>query len=131
MTSHKLWEDGAFSLEECKQIVSEVTNDFFHLKNSVENHRLSEEWAAIPERIATTNQRIRHLVWQLDQLSSPKTATYLRRWLPSMVLFAEEAIEGFEVHGTSNAVERAMGEVSKRCKNQWMRWTATGLEALL
>jgi len=24
-----------------------------------------------------------------------------------------------------------MGEVSKRCKNQWMRWTAEGLEALL
>jgi hypothetical protein len=24
-----------------------------------------------------------------------------------------------------------MGEVSKRCKNQWMRWTAAGLEALL
>jgi len=24
-----------------------------------------------------------------------------------------------------------MGEVSKRCKNQWMRWTAEGLEAIL
>ena len=24
-----------------------------------------------------------------------------------------------------------MGEVSKRCKNLWMRWTAEGLEALL
>jgi hypothetical protein len=24
-----------------------------------------------------------------------------------------------------------MGEVAKRCKNQWMRWTAEGLEALL
>ena len=24
-----------------------------------------------------------------------------------------------------------MGEVSKRCKNQWMRWTREGVEALL
>jgi len=24
-----------------------------------------------------------------------------------------------------------MGEVSKRCKNQWTRWTADGLEAIL
>jgi hypothetical protein len=24
-----------------------------------------------------------------------------------------------------------MGEVSKRCKNQWMRWTTEGLEAIL
>ncbi|EMA54317.1 transposase (ISH6) [Halococcus salifodinae DSM 8989] len=130
-TSYKLWEDGAFCLEERNQIVSEVSNDLFHLKNSVEKHRPNEEWAAIRERIATTKQRIRHLAWQLDQLSSPKTATYLRRWLPSMMLFAEEAVDGFEVPWTSNPVERAMGEVSKRCKNQWMRWSAAGLEALL
>jgi len=38
---------------------------------------------------------------------------------------------GFEVPWTSNPVERLMGEVSKRCKNQWMRWTAEGLEAIL
>jgi hypothetical protein len=28
-------------------------------------------------------------------------------------------------------VELAMGEISKRCKHQWMWWTAAGLEALL
>jgi hypothetical protein len=130
-TSYKLWEDGAFPLEKRKQIVSEVTNDLFHLKNSVEKHRPNEEWAAIRERIATTKQRMRHLAWQLEQLSSPKTARYLRRWLPSMVMFAEAALDGFEVPWTSNPVERAMGEVSKRCKNQWMQWSAAGLEALL
>src|SRR5699024_1828568 len=130
-TSNKLWEDGAFCLEERNQIGSEVSTDLFHLKNSVEKHRPNEEWAAIRSRIATTKQRIRHLAWQLDQLSSPKTATYLRRWLPSMTLFAEEAVDGFEVPWTSNPVERAMGEVSKRCKNQWMRWSAAGLEAML
>ena len=45
--------------------------------------------------------------------------------------FAEQAVEGFEVPWTSNPVERLMGEVSKRCKNQWMRWTTEGLEAIL
>jgi len=34
---------------------------------------------------------------------------------------------GFEVPVDLNPVERLMGEV-KRCKNQWMRWTAEGLE---
>jgi hypothetical protein len=48
-----------------------------------------------------------------------------------MVTFAEAAADGFEVPWTSNPVERAMGEISKRCKHQWMRWTAAGLEALL
>ena len=45
--------------------------------------------------------------------------------------FAERAIEGFEMPLTSNSVERLMGEASKRCKNQWMRWTREGLEAIL
>ena len=131
MTTGNIPGIGAFPLEERKQIVSEVTNDLFHLKNSVEKHRPNEEWAAIRERIATTKQRIRHLAWQVEQLSSPKTATYLRKWFPSMVMFAEAAMDGFEVPWISNPVERAMGEISKRCKHQWMRWTATELEALL
>jgi hypothetical protein len=65
-TSYKLWEDGVFSLEERKQIVSEVTDDLFHLKNSVEKHRPAEEWEAIRERIATTKQRLGKLTWQLE-----------------------------------------------------------------
>jgi len=30
-----------------------------------------------------------------------------------------------------NPVERAIGEIAKRCKNQGMRWREAGLEALL
>jgi hypothetical protein len=30
-----------------------------------------------------------------------------------------------------NPVEWLMDEVSKRCKNQWMRWTTEGLETIL
>lgn len=45
--------------------------------------------------------------------------------------FAEQTIEEVEVPWTSNPVEQLMGEVSKRCKNQWMRWTAEGLEVFL
>jgi len=77
------------------------------------------------------NERaIREDSGQLEQFGSAKAAGYLRRWLPSIVTFAEHAVEGFEVPWTSNPVERLMGEVSKRCKNQWMRWTAEGLEAI-
>jgi hypothetical protein len=41
---------------------------------------------------------------------------------------SEAATDRFEVPWT---VERTMGEVAKRCKRDWMRWTADGLEALL
>jgi len=86
---------------------------------------------AIRSRIARTRERLEKTAWQLEQFGSAKAAGYLRRWLPSIVTFAEHAVEGFEVPWTSNPVERLMGEVSKRCKNQWMRWTAEGLEAIL
>jgi len=48
-----------------------------------------------------------------------------------MMTFAEDATDGFEVPWTSNPVERAMGEVAKRCKRDWMQWSEEGLEALL
>ena len=113
------------------EIVSEVIGEVFHLKNSVAKHRPNEEFAAIRGWIARTTERIEKTAWQLDQYGSEKAAGYLRRWLPSIVTFAEQAVEGFEVPWTSNPVERLMGEVSKRCKNQWMRWTTEGLEAIL
>lgn len=128
---YNLWDDGVFSLERRTEIVAEVIDEVFHLKNSVVKHRPEEEFAAIRERIARTTERLEKTAWQLSQYGSEKAAGYLRRWLPSIVLFAEQALEGFEVPWTSNPVERLMGEVSKRCKNQWMRWTAEGLEALL
>ena len=128
---YNLWDDGVFSLDQRNDIISEVIDEVFHLKNSVGKYRPNEEFAAIRQRIARTTERIEKTAWQLDQYGSEKAAGYLRRWLPSIVTFAEQAIEGFEVPWTSNPVERLMGEVSKRCKRQWMRWTATGLEAIL
>lgn len=128
---YNLWDDGVFSREQRTEIVSEVIDELFHLKNSVEKHRPKRERSAIRERIARTTERIEKTAWQVAQFGSTKAAWYLRRWLPSMVAFAEHALDGFEVPWTSNPVERLMGEISKRCKNQWMRWTAEGLEALL
>ena len=128
---YNLWDDGIFPLDQRNDIVSEVIDEVFHLKNSVAKHRPDEEFAAIRERLARTTERIEKTAWQLDQYGSEKAAGYLQRWLPSIVTFAEAAIEGFEVPWTLNPVERLMGEVSRRCKNQGMRWTAEGLEALL
>ncbi|WP_394342646.1 ISH6 family transposase [Saliphagus sp. LR7] len=129
--SYKLWDDGSLSLDDRTEIVSEVAGELSHLKNSVEKHRPEKERSAIRERIARTKERIEKTAWQLEQFSSPKAAEYLRSGIPSMMTFAEDALEGFEVPWTSNPVERAMGEVAKRCKRDWMQWTEEGLEALL
>ena len=129
--SFHLWDDDAFPLEERKQIAAEVANDVFHLKNSVAKHRSVGEFANINHRIKTTRERLRQLVRQLKQLDSPETARSHRRWEPSILRFSGLATLGTTAPWTSNAVERAMGEVSKHCKNQWMRWTAPGLESVL
>ena len=128
---YKLWDDDVFSKDQRDEIIAEVSEEVFHLKNSVEKHRPEAEFEAIRTRIARTKERIDKTAWQLSQAGSKKAAEYLWRWIPSIVTFAEQALEGFEVPWTSNPVERLMGEISKRCKNQWMRWTREGLEALL
>jgi hypothetical protein len=128
---YKLWEDGTFPLETRKAIASGVTNDLFHLKNSVALHAPKNERLAIRERIDQTLENLTKEAWRLEQQDSPKAAAYLRKWAEATVTFAELALEGQDVLWTSNVVERAMGEISKRCKNQWMRWTESGLESLL
>jgi len=129
--SHRLSVDGVLDLETRKEIISEVSGELYHLKNSVEKHRPAEEYSAIRERIARTRERIEKTTWQLEQFGSEKAAAYLGRGLPSMLTFAEKALDGVEVRWTSNPVERAMGEVAKRCKRDWMQWSQIGLDAVL
>jgi len=69
-----------------------VIDEVFHLKNSVAKHRPAEEFAAIRSRIARTRERLEKTAWQLEQFGSAKAAGYLRRWLPSIVTFAEHAL---------------------------------------
>ena len=128
---HRLSVDGALDLETRKGVISEVSGELYHLKNSVEKHRPAEEYSAIRDRIARTRERIEKTTWQLEQLGSEKAAAYLRRGLPSMLTFAKKALDGVEVRWTSNPVERAMGEVAKRCKRDWMQWSQVGLDAVL
>ena len=74
-----------------------MIDEVFHLKNSVVKHRPEEEFAAIRSRIARTTERLEKTAWQLKQFGSEKAARYLRRWLPSIMTFAEHAVEGSEV----------------------------------
>ncbi|TMT81386.1 ISH6 family transposase [Haloterrigena sp. H1] len=128
---YKLWKDDTFPLSERKAIVSGVTDDLFHLKNSVALHAPRNERLAIRERIDQTLENLGKEAWRLERQDSPKATAYLREWAEATVTFAELALDQQQVPWTSNVVERAMGEVSKRCKNQWMQWSEAGLESLL
>lgn len=128
---HKLWEDDQLPLKDRKAYANEVCGDVLYLKNSVALHRPAEEWDAIRRRIASTKMRLERTARHLELDGCRESASFVRKWNPALVRFAEAAIDGRRVPWTSNAVERAMGEVSKRCKNRWMRWTRRGIEALL
>jgi hypothetical protein len=72
---YNLWDDGVFSVDRRNEIVSEVIDEVFHLKNSVAKHRPDEEFAAICERIARTTGRIEKTAWQLAQCSFKRSLT--------------------------------------------------------
>ena len=128
---HTLWEDGQLPLGERKAYTAEVLGDVLHLKNSVALHAPAEEWDAIRHRIKMTTDRLERTIHHLRLDGCHRSASFLRKWLSSLRRFAEAALEERTIPWTSNAVERAMGSVSKRCKNKWMRWTEAGLDALL
>lgn len=128
---HTLWEDAQLPLKKRKAYTNELCGDILHLKNSVELHHQAEDWDAIRTRIASTEARLERTAWHLELDGCTESARFVRKWKPGLTRFAEAAIEGRRIPWTSNAVERVMGEVSKRCKHQWMRWTRDGSQAML
>jgi len=89
MTLHSHWTNA--------EILLTIAEGLFYIKNSIQTHRPEDEYSPIRSRIAQTRDQIEKTAWQLDQLSSPKAASYLRGELDSMMTFAEEATAGFEV----------------------------------
>jgi hypothetical protein len=74
---------------------------------------------------------LKKLAESLKVLGCAKAAEFIRRVSNTAVTFARLAVEGRMVPWNSNIIERLMGEISKRCKHKWMRWTSNGLEAIL
>lgn len=132
-TGYKLWEDDELDLETRKAIQSRVEDLVYHLRNSVITHRQDGDVEAIDSRIEQTIDGLESLAEDLEKRGCPKTSTYLRKWSNRVVTFAKLAVEDLatKVPWTSNVVERVMGEISKRCKHQWMQWTSEGLESML
>ena len=56
---------------------------------------------------------------------------YVRKHSNNIVTFVMVKFEGKDIPWNSNLIERLMGEIQKRCKHKWMRWTTEGQEAIL
>lgn len=127
----KLWEDNIMSLDERNSIVSRLEGAFYTLKNSVEKHLIDKNTDDLKKRINTTVNELKKMSKELWKLGCRKTATFIKEYSNSMVVFAKLALKGIRVPWNSNIIERLMGEIAKRTKHKWMRWTTMGLETIL
>jgi len=130
-TSFKLWQDREMTLEDRKRIIRRLETLLFSLKNSVEKHRKDGDLDALKGRINSTVDGLKKLANELLKLGCSKAASFIRDYSNTIVTFAVLAFKGRKVPWNSNLIERLMGEISKRTKHKWMRWTTKGLETIL
>ena len=132
-TAYKLWEDEELSLDQRKQVVASLEQVIYPLAYAVEWFRETDESADawLRERIDETVETLQQMATNLDSIECSLAAEYIQECSNRAVTFARLALEDVHVPWTSNRVERLMGEISKRCKHKWMRWTSRGQEAIL
>lgn len=130
-TGYKLWQDAELSLEDRRAVIKELEAVLYALRNSVDKHLKDKNVEALKNRINLTVDALKELAKRLLKLGCSKAAEFIRQCSNTVVTFARLAVEGRIVPWNSNIIERLMGEISKRCKHRWMRWTTKGLEAIL
>ncbi len=131
ITGYKLWEDRIMSLEDRNTVVSKLQSTLYSLKNSVEKHFQDKNTGVLKNRIDQTVAELKKMSKELWKLGCRKTAKFIKDYSNSMVVFARFAVMGRRVPWNSNIIERLMGEISKRTKHKWMRWTTRGLETII
>jgi len=131
ITGYKLWEDRIMSLEDRNTVVGKLQSTLYSLKNSVEKHFEDKNTGALKSRIDQTVAELKKMSKELWKLGCRKTAKFIKDYSNSMVVFARFAVAGRRVPWNSNIIERLMGEISKRTKHKWMRWTTRGLETII
>ena len=127
----RMWMDGS-SREERQKLSNDMKRILYILVYSVEKHLEDGDKKAISRRMKSTIRELEQLADTLEGRGYIKTAAFIRSHARFMVTFAKVALErGIRIPYTSNAIERLMGEVSKRCKHKWMSWSTKGLENIL
>jgi len=126
---YKLWEDNALDLKQRKEIINELKTLLLSLKNVVVFHKSEPD--LIGEKINQVVDGLESLANRLKNMACPGPAKFLNTFSNTLVTFARLSINGIDIPWNSNMIERLMGEISKRVKHKWMRWTTRGLEAIL
>jgi len=127
---YKLWAEG-MNKQEREAIGVEMKQLLYTLVNSVKKHLEDNDEEALRRRIDFTVKGLTTLAEDLKLKDYPKTSAFIKSNARFMVTFAKFALKNTQIPYTSNAIERLMGEISKRCKHKWMHWSTEGLESIL
>jgi len=127
---YKLWAEG-MNKQEREAIGVEMKQLLYTLVNSVKKHLEDNDEEALRRRIDFTVKGLTTLAEDLKLKDYPKTSAFIKSNARFMVTFAKLALKNTQIPYTSNAIERLMGEISKRCKHKWMHWSTEGLESIL
>jgi hypothetical protein len=130
-TSYKLWKESEMALEDRKRIINKLKVILFSLSNAVAVQRAGSTGEPLKQKINETVDALKKLADRLWTLGCSKAASFIREYSNTLVTFAVLAVKGRKVPWNSNVIERLMGEIAKRTKHKWMRWTSKGLETLL
>ena len=128
-SGYKLWEDKALDLNQRKGVINELKALLLSLKNVVVIH--ASDTDRIGKKINQVVEGIEALASRLTDMGCRQSAKFLNEYSNTLVTFARLALNGIEIPWNSNTIERLMGEISKRIKHKWMRWTTEGLETIL
>jgi transposase-like protein len=127
----RMWMDGAGKEERC-QLSKEMNRILYTLVNSVRKHLEDQNRKRLSQRFESTIKELSSVSKRMKRRGHLKTWLFIKSHSRIMVTFAKIALtEGVRIPHTSNAIERLMGEISKRCKHKWMHWSTKGLENML
>jgi len=126
---YKLWQDGGLDLDTRKDLKKQAEKIIYKLKNQVKKYKKDKE--SLKKKINEAVDKLKEFHEYLSELGCVKAAKFVKKYSNNVVTFAILATEGRSIPWNSNIIERLMGEIQKRCKHKWMRWTTQGQESIL
>jgi hypothetical protein len=114
-----LWGEGV-GKDDRVDVVRAVKQAFFIQVNSTKKHLEDGDKAELKTRIDMTLRELYSIADYLIDHGYPKATTFIEKYTRFTITFPELAVERINIPYTTNAIDRLMGEISKRCKHKWM-----------
>jgi transposase-like protein len=126
---YQLWKDNKLKLDTRKKLKKLAEEIIYTLKNQTKKYKGNKK--TLKKKINQAVDKLKEFSKHLQELGCEKTAKFVKKHSNHIVTFAILAKEEKNIPWNSNIIERLMGEIQKRCKHKWMRWTTQGQESIL